>query len=74
MDIGDKKLELSVRTVTSIIGALLVGGFIAGVGWFSLDSQVKAASIDVATLKRDVCQLKNFMINGVKPHPYDGCK
>lgn len=76
-DLGDERVTVSIRTVFAVILPVIVSAFIAGAGWFSLNSKVEAALIaakPVGEIQRDVCRLKNFMINNTKPNSFDGCQ
>jgi len=76
-DIGDRKITVSLRTLVAVFSPLVVGAFICGMGWFSLNAKVDAAiekTKPIGEIQKDVCRLKNYMINGTRPNPFDGCQ
>lgn len=87
MDIGDKTITVTYRTI--VIVMLFVIGIVSAAvfGYFRLDAKadeaVKKAEVTSGKLSEtantldlmqcDVRQLKNFMIYGIRPNQYDRC-
>lgn len=87
MDIGDKTITVTYRTI--VIVMLFVIGIVSAavLGYFRLDAKadeaVKKAEVTSGKLSEtantldlmqcDVRQLKNFMIYGIRPNQYDRC-
>lgn len=77
MDIGEKRITISLRTLTSVIGSFVLFSFVAGAGWISLNNKVEAAinaTMPIVQIQKDLCRLNNFMIHGIKPNQFDGCE
>jgi len=75
-DLAGTPVVLTVRSLVAAVGTLvvLVAGTVAG--YVRLDAKADAgveARAALLVVRRDICQLKNFMIYGQQPSPYDGC-